>query len=132
VDRKRPRTDRFEALQALAHTFAEPAADAIAAIASGDEDPVLRLAAARTLLARRDARGGAVLVDLLGVKMGPQCDDEDRQFVQTTAGDTLREITGAKYPNSDVAAWRKMLPGLEKKVAAEGFEYAPAYLLERW
>jgi hypothetical protein len=136
VDQNRPRTERFEALQVLAHTESAPDLDALCTVAMTDADPALKLVAARTLLARADPRGCDALVQLLRTEVGPRCDDEDRTFVRATARSTLQDAMGTLRIRTrltdDSAGWLEVLPSLQTRVRERDFEYAPAYLPERW
>jgi len=137
-DSNLPRTERFEALQALARTETTPDRDVLLSVATTDADPALRLAAARTLLAWADPRSCGALAALLETDLGAHCDDEDRQFVRATALATLQDAAGPKLKerapqtSDDAAGWRKLLPELEERVRAPDFEFAPAHLAERW
>jgi HEAT repeat protein len=138
VDTSRTRSERFEALQALAHTEKTPDLDELLSVATKDADPALRLVAARTLLARADPRSCDALAALLYTEIGPHCDDEDRRFVRSTAFAMLLEAAGPKLKDrapstpDDAAGWRRTLPEIEARIRAPDFEYAPAYLPERW
>jgi HEAT repeat protein len=136
VDSALPRSQRFEALQALAYTETAPVLDALFAVATKDADPALKLAAARTLLARADPRSCAALTSLLETEIGPRCDDEDKQFVRATALATLQDAAGPAAKDlakpTSAEAWRKILPSIEARVRETDFEYVAAYLPERW
>ncbi len=132
TDAEGSRTDRMEALQALARLAVDPPAEPLAEVAAQDPDPVLRLIASRTILALGDPRGLPVLVDLLSVRTGPHADEEDRDFVRETAAATLTEVTGVAPAMDDRAPWRRLLPELVARLAPGTFEYAPAKLVEFW
>jgi HEAT repeat protein len=131
-DGTRSRTDRFEALQALAHMESAPDVEPIALTAVKDPDPVLRLVAARTLLSRGDPRACPTLVNLLSTETGPHCDFEDRKFVRTTAAATLRAATGAAFGDADVEGWRRIAAEFSQRTREPEFTYSPEYLPERW
>ncbi len=129
---RRPATDRFEALQALARTTGKPSADAVHRIATSAEEPLVRLAAARTLLGLSDPRACAILVDLAGTQAGPACHYQVAEFVRSHASETLRALGAAKPLTDDAAGWRPLVASLEVAVRRDGFSFRPEPLTLRW
>jgi HEAT repeat protein len=129
---RRPATDRFEALQALARTPAGPSADAVHRIATSADEPFVRLAAARTLLGLGDSRACAILADLAGTQASPTCHYQIAEFVRSHASETLRAIDAAKPLTDDAAGWRPLVASLEVAVRRDGFSYRPEPLALRW
>lgn len=130
-DRTAARSDRFEAIQSLASTSDACRPRSLRPVAAEDPDPVLRLVAARTELARSDIDGFAHLADLLDVQIGPQADDEDCEFVRATALRTLREVSG-RSAGAGRAAWRELLPSIAERFVKSPLDYAPERLVEFW
>jgi len=126
-----PRTDRFEALQALAAMPELPDSDRLRRVAMEDADPVLRLVAARAALAHGDVSVCESLIQLLRVDEGENCDDEDRIFVRAAAESTLREallIEGPEGANYTEQAARASL----RKLKPETLDYSPTRMFEFW
>ena len=129
---RRPATDRFEALQALARTAVGPSADAIHRVATSAAEPIVRLAAARTLLGLGDSRACAILAELAGTKASPACHYQVAEFVSANASAALRAVDAAKPRTDDPAAWRPLVASLEVAVRRDGFSYRPEPLTLRW
>ncbi len=131
-DTSRVRTDRLEAIQALAALAPADAAPMLLEDAERDDDPVIRLFAARTALAGGDHRALPSLIPLLTVSEGPHCDEEDRLFVRTTARETLEAATGLEAPGDSPAAWKAAVARI---VAGDGKALPPfraRYIREFW
>jgi HEAT repeat protein len=129
----RSRTDRFEAIQSLAEGPLTPDAEILVRVTRDDEDPLLRVAAARTLVGRGDVRGIPVLVALVepATQDGqPVGDDEARALAVSAASETLRAVAGAVPQSGEPTAWTSALPQLQAIVARPGFEYVPSRLAE--
>ncbi len=126
-----PRTDRFEALQALAAVPELSDPDRLRKIMIDDMDPVLRLVAARAALAHNDLTALTSLLDLLSVEEGDRCDDEDRTFIRETAEATLREALSIEGPEgvryTEEAARAKL-----RRLQPESLSYSPTRLSELW
>jgi len=125
-----PRTDRFEAIQALAAMPELRDTAGLLRIAEKDEDPVLRLVAARAALAHGDVAAVPVLLALLHVEQGEYCDEEDQEFVCATADATLRdalEIEGPEGAFYVEQAARSKLRGMQTALP-----YSPTRLYEFW
>ncbi len=91
----RAREERVMALDALT-TLKEPAApDAVLRVATDDADPVVRLAASRTLLARNDPHAVKLLADLRRLRPGRGGNAADLELVRRVASDSLREAARA-------------------------------------
>jgi len=126
-----PRTDRFEAFQALAAMPSLTDPDRLRLVATTDPDPVLRLVAARTALAHDDVAVTNSLIRLMSVAQGDHCDEEDQEFVQATAAATLREafeIEGPDDHNYTEATTRAKL----RTMKGGSLAYSPRRLLEFW
>jgi HEAT repeat protein len=131
VDTTLTRTDRFEAIQCLLGPMLGADLEALAAVARSDPDHALRLVAARILVAHHDKRGVAPLVELLGAEIDAKNDAEDRDFVRSTAEETLRAIDPVGTGRSRVA-WKTAIASVEARVASERFEYQPQHLTLFW
>jgi len=129
---KRPRGDRFEALQGLARTAYAPDAERLVAVATKDKDSVLRAMAARTLMLRGDARGVRALADLLDARPDAVIDDEDACFVRRTADEVLSDVAGAKPRTRSVAEWKRTLPDIEARLPKERSDTPPARVAQLW
>jgi len=127
-DKTAARNDRFEALQALTRLGAAASDPRLAEIAIGSSDPLLRLFACRTALAHGDLRVLDSLVELLEVRTGPLCDDEDMQFIHRVAWETLRAATGLRVAERDAASWKRELVSLQTRTLDELPTYKPAHL----
>jgi len=132
VDASRPRTDRFEAIQSLRNSARMADSDQLVRVARSDPDPVLRLVAARTVLASGDPRGLPPLVELLRTQVGEIADEEDTDFVRETAESTLRHVTEVTVAVSDYAHWRQALPEILVRMQPNSFSYSPRRLEEFW
>ncbi len=128
----RSRTDRLEAIQALGRTVRAPDAELVHRLATADPDPVIRLAAARTLLARADLRGLAILVDLTELGRAAAEDPDDVAFVRGTADRTLQEVADDTAVLTGRATWRQRLPEVLGRLAGVGLDYSPDRLAETW
>ena len=83
--------------------------DALALVARGD-DPVVALAAARSLVARRDARGIPALIHLGTVKESAKLgvDDEDADLLAELSRDVLKQVSkGSRRGTETHAQWWK-------------------------
>jgi HEAT repeat protein len=129
---RRPSTDRFEALQALSRTASQPSADAVHRIAVSGSDPLVRLAAARTLLGLSDSRACAILADLTGTQAGPACHYKIAEFVARHADAALRAVDAVTPRADDPAGWRPLVTSLEVAVRRDGFSYRPESLTLRF
>lgn len=129
---RRATIDRFEALQALSRTETPPSADSVHGIAQTAADPLVRLAAARTLLGLGDSRACAILVDLTATKAGPACHYQVADFVSKHAAATLRALDAATPRADDPAGWRPLVASLEVAVRRDGFSYRPEALTLRF
>ncbi len=127
-DESAPRHDRFEALQALSKLGDAASDPKLAEIAVGSADPLLRLAACRTALAHGDLRVLDALTELLEVRKGPHCDDEDMQFIHRVAWETLGDATGLQLTARDAAAWERGLLRLRTRSLDELPTYRPRHL----
>ena len=129
---RRPATDRFEALQALSRTSAQPSADVVHQIAKSGGDPIVRLAAARTLLGLGDSRACAILAELTGTKASATCHYQIAEFVSRHAAAALRAVDAATPSADGPAEWRPLVASLEVAVRRDGFSYRPDALTLRY
>jgi HEAT repeat protein len=139
----RSRLDRLEALQALARTQSRPDLDRIERLGRTEEDPVLRLAAARTLLAWGDLRSITLLVELTEYATDDAMYQRTATRVRALAEETLRcalatrtdaEPVGAPPPEDTrlvrTRTWRQKLPEMLRQLAGKGVDYSPSDLNE--
>jgi len=121
------RGEKVRAANALGKIPADAATlDKLASAARG-KDPVVALAAARSLVERRDVRGVPELIRLQSVRQSAELnvDDEDEQLLRGLTDDVLRQASkGTRRSGESYAKWWKRV---EKRYKVPASPFLPQF-----